>query len=427
MNFCKLFVLIFFLVIPPAIAQEEAPPAPAEKNGFLDSFMDVLGGAAKEALQEQVDEVAGTYKGKLNQIKLLDRRGDRIVLEVTYKDVKRSDGVTVQGQVLSGGVPLDGFSNQLTPVSGREGRVRLTISQGSQGSQGSQDSGWGQASDWGVEGEAIAMESDQIQLYLVRDTKPDRPFGHLVYDLAKSWTGKNEPDVPPTAGDGAIELAEDETLEGGPQTIKPYIPVGVVLAPSKTVIPSPKALPATKKTASKSTTHTMASVAAATTTYDFYKAAPKAVWRDSVYGKLIFSAKRVPTSGFASRRASGKLSTGNAAKDILLTYPSPQKKSWIEGRFPAMTLGKNVHFKAVAGFGTGAIKSDGARFRVIVVDGSRKTSIIRESIRANRYVNLDGDLSAWAGKKISIILRVDSGRTAIHDYAVWVKPRLITK
>ncbi len=423
MNIWKIFFVFFFFAVLPVSAQEEA--APAEQGGFFGSFMDVLGDVAKEALQEQVDEMAGTYKGKLDQIKLLDRRGNRIVLEVTYKDVKRSDGVTVQGQVLSGGVPLDGFSNLLTSVSGREGKVRLTISQASQDAGWGQDTGWGQDGGWGLEPETIAMESDQIQLYLVRDTHPDRPFGHIIYDLAKAWTGLDEPDLPPIPeADGGIELAENETLESGGKTIKPFIPAGVVLAPA--LAPVKTATPAVSSAAKTAPIRTL-SVSAPTTSFDFYKSAKTAVWRDSVHGKLMFGAQTIPTQGFVASYASGTLSTGNAAKEILATSPPGQENGWIEGRFPTMTLGKGVHFKAVAGFRKGAIKSDGARFRVIIDDGSRKTSVIKHTIRADRYVNVQGDLSAWAGKKINIILRVDSGRTATHDYAVWVKPRLITK
>ena len=416
MNLWKLFLLISLFVVPPAIAQEEIPAA--EESGFFDSFMDVLGDVAKDALQEQVDEMAGTYKGKLDQIKLLDRRGNRIVLEVTYKDVKRSDGVTVQGQVLSGGIPLDGFSNLLTPVSGREGKVRLTISQGSQDSAwGQEDAGWDQDSGWGLEPETIALESDQIQLYLLRETHPDRPFGHIVYDLAKTWTGSDEQDVPPTAEDeGAIELAEDETTESGGKSLKPYTPVGVVLAPAKTTV-SPAVITPTKTGAP---IRTLSPASVSTTSYNFYKSAQTAAWRDSVHGKLTFGVKHTPTQGFIMTSATGTLSTGNSAKHILSTYPPQKESSWVEGRFRTMTLGSNVHFKAVAGFMKNSSKSDGARFRVIVDDGSRKTSVARHAIRADRYVNVDADLSAWAGKKVNIILRVDSGRTAHYDYTVWV-------
>jgi hypothetical protein len=34
------------------------------------------------------------------------------------------------------------------------------------------------------------------------------------------------------------------------------------------------------------------------------------------------------------------------------------------------------------------------------------------------------DLSAWSGKVVQIILRVDAGAHSRQDYAVWVKPRL---
>ena len=420
--------LIFFLATFPAMAQDEETPS--EEKGFLDGLMDVLGDAAKDTLQEKVDEAAGTYRGRLGQIKLLERRGNRLVLEAAYEDVKRSDGVTIRGQVLHYGVPLEGFSSLQTPVKGREGRARLTIS------QEEADTGWGLAS--------TEVESDQIELYLIRESHPDRAFGHIVYDLQKTWTGLDAPDVPPQAAgdeadDEAIELGEGEALEAPEAAESPakstatFVRPGLVLAPAKkTTAPAVKAAPSVKAGPAVSVTQTGAPAGKTvrrpiTTSFDFYAASPKARWRDSQRAKLTFAARSSSSQGSARRLEQGYLSTGNLAKQMLVTRPPRKPKSWIEGRFPSMTLGRGVHFKAVVGFRKGAKRSDGVLFRVIVDDGSKKTSVARRRMVVDKYTEIDCDLTSWAGKPVRIILRVDSGPSGDHDYAVWVKPRLTTQ
>ena len=413
-----LFILIFFVSISTVWAQGQETGTTGKS--FFDKFMETAGQVLEEHAGDVFDEWIGTYKGKITSVQLVQRRGNALILDVSYEDIKRSDGVYIEGDVLSGGMPLNGFTNDLIPISGRRGVMRLTIQR---------SSATGQMDEWGIMAdsqEADVLNSDQIQLSLVRETNKDRPFGSLTYNLQKQWTDSSEPELPPEAQDqtDVVELAEGETMEEsggqvpGGITMKPYIPVGVVLAPVK---------PATPAVSNTATTRTMATVAAATTSFDFYKTAANADWKDSRHGKLTFGVKHQVSQGFVRTRDKGSLSTGNSVIEMLETQPPKSANGWVEGRFPAITLGSNVHFKAVAGFRKGATQSDGATFRVIVDDGSRKTSVLKRKIRANRYINLDGDLSRWAGKKINIILRVDSGSNSIHDYAVWVKPRLTTK
>ncbi len=414
MKVWKIFIMIYFLVVPTVMAQDE--PAPPADGGMFGSFMDVLGEVAKGALQEQVDEMSGTYKGKLDQLRLLERRGDRLILEVTYKDVKRSDGVSVQAEVLSGGVPLDGFSNQLSQISGTEGKARLTVT------QQSQDDGWGLSS-------AVEMESDQIRLFLIRDTRPDHPFGHLVYDLPKTWTGIDEPDLPPSQQeeDDAIELAADETLEGGQPaatgTVKPYVPGGMVLIPAK-VAP---VTPVVSQAATMQKAPMTSAVLSGVSSYDFFANAQKAVWKNSDGAVLTYPGRSNDKRGFVRKFATGHLSTGNAASNMLETHPQPKKKGRIEGRFPALLLGKNVYFQSTAAFLKGANASDNAVFSVYVFNDNRYTKLIRQRVKPSGYARLEGDLSPWAGKKVQLIMRVSSGPSTSQNWAVWVAPRLVQK
>jgi hypothetical protein len=416
-------------------AQDVTPEAAQETGqgkGLLQGLMDVLGSAAKESLQEQVDEWSGTYEGRLGEVSLVERRGNAVVLDVTYEKVKKSDGVYVQGEVLSGGVPVDGFSNALTQVSSRRGRVRLTISR----EDAVQD-------DWGLSsGETSSVSTDQIRLFLVRESHPDRPFGSIVYDLPKVWTSSNEPDVvdEPQEEEESIELAEGESVETPSEvdTATPPVRIGAILTPVQ-VKPIVSAQATTVKPAvsgqvSDSSTQPAANAPAASTmlaqaasigltSYDFYAEAGKASWRSGA-GSLPFPGRTNDNRGFVRQVAKGSLHTGNAAIEMLQTHPQWTKGGWIAGLYRDLVPASNVRFKSVVGFLKGAGASDGATFTVLVYEKGRYYRVFRERVTPDRYVNVDVDLNRWAGQKIALVLRVDAGATSTRDWAVWVKPRL---
>ncbi|MFP3869532.1 MAG: hypothetical protein ACLFVT_01450 [Syntrophobacteria bacterium] len=422
MNVWKVAFLVCFLAVAtPATAQQQAGKA-EDKGGFLEGVMEVLGGAAKESLQETIDEFIGNYKGKLGEVELIERRGNSVVLEVTYDKVKRSDGVYVQGEVLRRGAPIEGFTNTLTPVSGRRGRVRLTISRPP-------------ADDWEVA--PAEIESDQIELFLVREDRPDRHFGNIAYNLPKVWTASDElEERPPLAGEEeGIELAEDQTLEqeegvdlAEDQALEreegesseaatvarkpPYISPGTVLQPAK------KLDSTTTKTA-----HLAASAPGIVSSYDFYEKAESATWRSRA-GALPFPGENNDRRGFVRRINRGRINPDNAAVNLLQTHPEWKQGGWIAGMYPATVLGENLRFRAVAGFLKGSRSPDGVTFMVQVYENGRYHRILRHKVSPARYVNLEGDLSAWAGKEVRLILRVDAGNSSAQDWAVWVKPRL---
>jgi len=401
--------------IRPAIAQEGEQAG--ESGGFLKGLMDIVGSAAKESLEESIDEFIGKYEGRLGEVKLIERRGNAVVLDVTYNKVKRSDGVHVVGEVLKWGQPLEGFSSSLTEIQNRSGSVRLTIGFTPEG-----DSGWGT-----VQSE---VDSDQIRLSLIRETHPEKPFGDILYDIRKTWTNSDEPDELPNPEEEAegIELAEDETLEEGSSAETPTAPVmpGMVL------------IPAAKPVSIATTTSTVSTSMAKpihVQSYDFYANASKAKWRSSntwnekipgkrVYETLPFPGRSGDTRGFVRRISKGTLNPGTAAINLLQTHPRWTRNGWIVGEYPVMTLGANLHFKSIVGFLKGADKSDGADFQVIVEENGKKTKVLARKISSRRHVSLDADLSKWAGKKVRIILRVDAGGTSTQDWAVWVKPSL---
>jgi hypothetical protein len=415
-------VLGIGLFFSQAVIAQESTGA-EEKSDIFDTLLDTLGDAAKDVMQDKVDEFAGTYSGRLDEVRLVERLGNSIVLDVTYKDIKASDGVNVHAEVLSGGAPLEGFSTLLTPVSGREGQVRLTIK------KKAVDDGWGLSS--------TELESDQIRLFLVRETHPDRSFGQIVYDLPKTWSDSSEPDEAPVMveDDGAIELAEGESLENGGRGTAtqtgPYYPAGVVLAPATVKAPA-STQPSAQVTGQAQQPVQMAKPVQALATiqsYSFYTEANarRANWRGTG-GALAVNGTFHDRTGSVRTIGSGRLSTNNAIKDLLLIdLPrNTQKNGYIIGRYPTMRLAPGLHFKAIAGYIKGAKARNGATFIVNVIDVQQRTrkQVIKRKVAANEYARLDANLSQWAGKQIRIELHVDSNGNKTPDRAVWVKPRI---
>ena len=435
------FILFTFIASVSAQVEDEmtedsTQAAEEESNneggGVMDTLMKAFGNAAKESLQEEIEDFIGTYKGHIGEVKFLERRGNSIVLEVKYEGVKRKDGVYVQGEVLQWGEPLEGFKSTLSPIKGKSGSVILTI-----GWQGQVDSDWGVASDEEV-------TSDQIRLALVRETNPERPFGDLVYDFTKTWTDSSEIETPEETTDeteGAIELAEGETAEGtkpaspGITTLKPagtMIATGAVLKPTQVVTVKPAA-PATASTqittvpARPVAIPIKKPVSLKITAPNYYLAkssnAAAAVWKSSA-GKLKYPGSAGDRQGFVLTLANGTICPDNKAKDLLETHPQWVNGGNIEGRYPLMILGNNYKFKAVGAMLKGAANSDGVIMSVGIFHNNRITRVLRKRVNCSAYQNFEVDLSSWAGKEIQIVLQVSAGSTSTQDWAVWVHPRL---
>jgi len=473
-KFGLMLSVLFFsvMIIMPLSAQvekETTDDIQAEEKtgdqggGIMNTLFKALGDATKDSLQEGIDDFIGTYKGRIGEVKLLERHGNSVVLEVKYEGVKRKDGVYVQGEVLNWGEPLDGFSSTLSPLRDKRGSVILTI-----GLKQQDTSGWGLPSE--------GMMSDQIRLSLVRETNPERPFGSLVYDFPKTWTSSSDIEIPEemttaetAETDDVIELAEGETTEGtqpaspGYKTVKPSVvfpSTGSVLKPAQSA-PSQsststgtsiqKPIPGTASPASGSTlTPTISTaqqsapsttgtavkpaqsatsinpVAQGVTQYNFFANAYKAQWKNSS-AKLSFPGATNDNRGFVRSLKEGMICPNNKATNLLQTHPQWVNGGIIEGRYPEMILGKNVKFKSVGALLKGANSSDGVIMSVSVLYDGKLYRVLRRRINCNAYTGLEADLSSWAGKMVQIDLNVSSGTTSNQDWAVWVNPRLDDK
>ena len=225
--FSVLLVMMCCLSVTPFASAEEvnSQTSTGSSNPFMDGLMNIL--------HESIDDFIGNYKGSLGNVKLIERLGNRVVLEVTYDNVKHSDNVHVQGEVLYFGSSLEGFSNTLSSVTGSHGKVKLAI-------------GWSQKEDDGWETAGPEVNSDQVRLFLVRESNPDRPFGEIIYDISKTWTNSDEPDEETMiAGSVGIELEDGEIIPDNKPDNKPnpdiFVKPGTILTP-KTQLATPPAI-----------------------------------------------------------------------------------------------------------------------------------------------------------------------------------------
>ncbi len=367
-----------------------------------------VGAVLNEKLQDEFDRWLGNYEGKIEQVRFLEQTPDSITLEVSYRGIKRTDGVTIRGEVLRGGLPLPGFTSTLGQVQGKEGIARLTIDWQSEAFLG-----------WEESATPTSERSDQLRLFLVREDRPDRPFGELIYDFPKSW-GESSPMEGGEEGE-AVELAEDEgsneeSASSGNTDTQPPFTAGQILVP----VGGMQSVQGVKRSPR------VPEGIVAMERYDFYDNAGKAEWRSN-YGKLPFPGRPNDSHGFARLLPQARITDrGLGAGKVLESHPAWRHDGWIEGRYPMMLLAdKPLVFRATASLLKGARHSNGALFKVYLKEKNyRIRRIYAAHVRRNDTRAINIDLSRWRNKRVQIILRVEADGNSAQDWAVWVSPRI---
>ncbi len=381
-------------------------------GSFFNKLMEAAGGALGSKVEEEIDRLSGNYDGKITDIVLIERLGNKLVFDAHYEGIKRSDGVSISKEVMYQGTVLSGFKSTPTSVSGKGGKVRLAI----KFKGGEEDDGWG------VEGEddvGDEVYSDQIRLSLVREKNPDKPFGALAFDLDKLWTDSDEPDQP--FDDEAMELEEDSGKDG---TIKPM--PGVFVKPGVVIKPAPLKSSNLKPVVAKPVlVKPKGILVVVNNNYDIYSNVEKLKWSTgSESDEKVGIGARVRNNIRKIEKA--KLSTGNNATKLIYTHPAPNRDGFAEGKLSNIKLVKKTHFKSAVGFIGNSQKSDGAIFSVYLIDsnGKRVSRKFRKRVNPNKYEYIDFDLSSYKGKVVTIVMRVDGGANSSHDSSVWIAPRL---
>ncbi len=410
---------------------EEPNEGSSEKGSggsFLNKLMEAAGDALGEKVDDELDRLSGNYKGKITDIVLVERLGNKLVIDARYEGIKRSDGVSIVKEVMYQGAVLSGFTSTPTPVRSKDGKVRLAIKLGGE----SEDDGWG------VENEETSDEtySDQIRLSLVRNKKPEKQFGSLAFDIDKLWIDSDEPDQP-FSDDEEIEL-EDDGQDG---KIKPmpgvFVKPGVVIKPAPIRTANVKSTPKISQNDTKQRVPAkpvltrqkpiLGNVITIKGRYDIFANANRIKWSTGK-GTVDKIAEGPKARGYIKKIAKGKLSTGNNASKMIYAHPAPSRNGFSMGVLPNVKLDKNTKFKSAVGFVGNSTKSDGVVFSVYLIDPTTKKRIgrkYRKRVNSNKYDYIDFDLSRYKGRTASIVMRIDGGDNSAYDSSVWIAPKLV--
>ncbi len=157
-------------------------------------------GKGKKVAEELVDILLGGLKkkGKIASMKVAERRGNSIRINVSYRKVKLPRDVHLTANVVRRGERLSGFESTVADVDDDKGRVPITIT-------------------WTDAQEGFEQESDQIEIVMFRGDSAARAMKKKRFSLAKIWTaystpdavvvGKPTPPPPPPSGPKPVEYA----------------------------------------------------------------------------------------------------------------------------------------------------------------------------------------------------------------------------
>lgn len=409
---CRLAGWIVFLSLFTLLGGAGAQDQETETS-LWDTIKGAVGKAANEAIEEQVEELKGTFAAEISDVRLIERRGRLAVFEVSYNEVKDPKELKLVGELLRGGSVSSAFEPSSTDINGKSGKLRIMFEKGAGVDQG-----------WGIETDSGPVETDQVRLTFVRNTHPDEPFGQYLFNFDKTWTDSDAPDVMDEheGQEESVALADDEQSAKPPVLNKPGTSIKPIVVAKPVVLNQPKQVtpkpaPAEIKTRVKPIPIQVDSRLL------LNQYAAKASWTSEA-GKLAYPGSIRNQQGYARIIPEARLSTGNKAKDLLNTHPQWKTRGYIAGTYPAMKLGRAMHLKSVIGFLQGATESDGARFVVSVKADGKTRRVFAKRVTPQKYENVDIDLSAWSGKVVQIVLAVYAGNHSRQDYAVWVKPRL---
>ncbi|MBU0943533.1 MAG: hypothetical protein KJ804_02620 [Proteobacteria bacterium] len=164
---------------------------------------------------------------------------------------------------------------------------------------------------------------------------------------------------------------------------------------------------------------------------DFIGQAATAKWTNA-WQALPFPGNASDSKGFARLLDSVRLEDKQIYRHVLETHPHWQARGRIIGRYPNITIPHHgAEFRAEIGFLDGAAASDGAYFEVWAEFPQYQGIPLRRGYHkkySGSVINaFSQDLSLFRGLTGTVALAVEAGeKTATQDWAVWVKPRLVS-
>lgn len=159
--------------------------------------------------------------------------------------------------------------------------------------------------------------------------------------------------------------------------------------------------------------------------FDFTKEICTARWVSGA-GQLPCPSTDGDARGFALSVDSPRLENGTTdSAPGLLVAPQNKYNGYIQGFFPEYTVQPGDHFQASVGCAYGSSCYVTYRLDYQINNGAIKILWSWKEKNESRIYQLDKDLSALAGKKVSFILTLLATGSATNDRALWGQPRIV--
>ncbi|HEU0296201.1 MAG TPA: hypothetical protein VFR47_25925 [Anaerolineales bacterium] len=159
--------------------------------------------------------------------------------------------------------------------------------------------------------------------------------------------------------------------------------------------------------------------------FDFTKEICTARWVSGA-GQLPCPSTDGDGRGFALSVDSPRLENGTTdSAPGLLVAPQNKYNGYIQGFFPEYTVQPGDHFQASVGCAYGSSCYVTYRLDYQINNGAIKILWSWKEKNESRIYQLDKDLSALAGKKVSFILTLLATGSATNDRALWGQPRIV--
>jgi hypothetical protein len=171
--------------------------------------------------------------------------------------------------------------------------------------------------------------------------------------------------------------------------------------------------------------------------YDFGQYASRARWRGSAGWVKYFDGDRV--AGLAVRLPEVVAGDNQTYRNVIEMVPPNSGYGWIEGYFGdwqeqwqsggymlPLELPYNVRFTARVGL-SGEARGEGGVTFLFGIQDERGAIHWWPAVKASydgKLTDLDIDLSAYGGKKVMAVLRVEAGADSDRNYALWIEPRI---
>ena len=165
---------------------------------------------------------------------------------------------------------------------------------------------------------------------------------------------------------------------------------------------------------------------------DFYAEAPQAMWSNDNGGTMLpFPGSDGDSRGFARYVDAYMLEDGQTHPRALETHPEWVSDGYIVGAYEPVTLPAHAHFRAKLGFiatADGGCGAGDVTFRLVARTTNSAGITLGEWHKTcnGSLLNVDVDLSAYAGQRAAFMLIVNAGASSGQDWAVWVNPVIAT-